>query len=167
MDYDATIISCMDGGRGFEIKADNAAFMSTRGDITCRFGAEKHMRLTLAVQPRSDLCLMYLYIDGEYQGIKQYTKSTGSFAQVNPVGITIGSPDCTVDIYNIRAYNRYLTSDEILMNFIADRQDVGEMLSMYRSNDITDEHGKIVISKMTTALPTLPYGIFEGSDSPQ
>ena len=167
MDYDATIISCMNGGRGFEIKADNAAFKSTRGDITCRYGVEKHMRLTFTVQPRSEYCLMYLYIDGEYQGIKQYTKATGSFAQVNPVGISIGSADCAVDIYSIRVYDRYLTSDEVLMNFIADRQDVSEMISLYRANDIKDEYGNIVISKLTTAVPTLPYGIFEGPESPQ
>ena len=167
MDYDATIISCMDGGRGFEIKADNALFASTRGNISCRYGVEKHMRLTLAVQPRSSLCLMYLYIDGEYQGIQQYTKATGSFAQVTPVGISIGSADSVVDIYSIRVYDRYLEADEVLMNYIADRQDVGEMLALYRANDIKDDSGNIVISKLTTAMPVLPYGIFEGPESPQ
>ena len=106
---------------------------------------------------------MYLYIDGEYQGIKQYSNS-GSFAQVDPVGITIGSEGCAVDIYSIRIYDRYLNDDEVLGNFIADRQDVAEMLSLYRSNDIKDANGNIVISKLPS---TLPYGIFEGPESPQ
>ena len=163
MDYDATIISCMSGGRGFEIKADNASFKSTRGDIGCRFAAETHMRLTYSVHSRSDYRLMYLYIDGEYQGIKQYSNS-GSFAQVDPVGITIGSEGCAVDIYSIRIYDRYLNDDEVLGNFIADRQDVAEMLSLYRSNDIKDANGNIVISKLPASLP---YGIFEGPESPQ
>ena len=163
MDYDTTIISCMSGGRGFEIKADNAEFKSTRGDIGCRFSAETHMRLTYSVHSRSDYRLMYLYIDGEYQGIKQYA-NTGSFAQVDPVGITIGAEGCAVDIYSIRIYDRYLNDDEVLGNFIADRQDVAEMLSLYRSNDVKDENGNIVISKLPASLP---YGIFEGPESPQ
>ena len=38
------------------------------------------------------------------------------------------------------------------------------MLSLYRSNDIKDANGNIVISKLPS---TLPYGIFEGPESPQ
>ena len=167
MDYDATVISCMDSGRGFEVNADNAVLASTRGNIDCRFGINTHMRLTFDVRPLNDQRLMYLFIDGEIQAVKQYSGSTGSFAQPTPAGITIGSQYATVYLYGARAYNRYLTDDEVLGNFIADRQDVAEMLRLYRENDIKDDYGNITIAKLTAAKPGLSYGIFEGPESPQ
>ena len=163
LDYDVPIISCMSGGRGFSITADHASFKSARSEVTARYTTDTHLRLTLVVQPQTKYRLVYLYIDGEYAGISQYA-GTDSFKQTDPIGITIGNALCGVDIYEIRVYDRDLTDEEVLGNFIADRQDVGEMLSLYRANDIKDEYGKIVIDKLDAALP---YCIFTGAESPQ
>ena len=163
LDYDVPIISCMNGDRGFSITADHAVFKSARSEVTARYTTDTHLRLTLVVQPQTKNRLVYLYIDGEYAGITQYS-GTDSFRQTEPVGITIGNALCGVDVYAIRVYDRDLTDDEVLGNFIADRQDVGEMLTLYRANDIKDEYGNIVINKLD---PSLPYAIFTGPESPQ
>ena len=163
LDYDAAIISCMNGDRGFSITADHATFKSARSTVTARYTTDTHLRLSLIVQPQTKNRLVYLFIDGEYAGISQYA-ATDSFRQPDPVGITIGNALCGVDIYNIRVYDRDLTDDEILGNFIADRQDVGEMLTLYYANDIKNDYGNIVINKLD---PSLPYAVFTGPESPQ
>ena len=141
-DYDVPIISCMSGDRGFQVFADHAVFKSARSEVSTRYKTDTQLRLTLAVQPQTDYRLVMLYINGEYAGYSQYS-GTDSFRQADPVGITIGNAECGVDISAIRVYDRYLTDSEVLMNYIADRQDVAEMLSLYRSNDIEDEYGNI------------------------
>ena len=163
LDYDAPIISCMSGDRGFRVTADQTVFKSARSEISAKYSTDTHLRLTLTVQPQSKNRLEYLYIDGEYARIVQYPQ-TDSFRQADAVGITIGHASCGVDIYAIRVYDRDLTGDEVLGNFIADRQDVGEMLSLYRANNIKDEYGNIVIDKLSASLP---YVVFTGLESPQ
>lgn len=162
LDYETPIISCMSGNRGFEIYADHAVFKSARAEVNCRYTTDRRTRLTLAVQPQSENRLVYLYIDGIYQGISQYS-STDSFQQADPVGITIGDAACGADVYCIRVYDRWLTGEEVLGNYIADRQDAFEMLSLYQRNDIF-ENSKITISKLPKDLP---YVILTGPESPQ
>lgn len=163
LDYDSPIISCMSGNRGFEVYPDHAVFKSARAEVNCRFTTDRRTRLTLAVEPQSANRLVYLYIDGVYQGISQYS-TTDSYQQADPVGITIGNnPMCGVKIYNTRVYDRYLTAEEVLGNYIADRQDAFEMLELYQRNDIF-ENGKITISKLPKDLP---YVILTGPESPQ
>lgn len=163
LDYDSPIISCMSGNRGFEIYADHAVFKSARAEVSTRFATDKRIRLTLAVEPQNDYRLVYLYIDGIYQSISQYS-TTDSFQQAEPVGITVGdNARCGVDLYNVRVYDRYLTGDEVLMNYIADRQDAFEMLELYQRNDIY-ENGQIAISRLPKDLP---YAVLTGPESPQ
>jgi uncharacterized protein len=52
-------------------------------------------------------------------GAVQYPEDD-DFSQATPVGITIGSNDCTTDIYTIRAYDNGLTRYQVLDNWIAD-----------------------------------------------
>ena len=162
LDYDTPIISCMSGNRGFEVYADHAVFKSARAEVNCRFTTDRRTRLTLAVQPQSEDRLVYLYIDGVYQSISQYS-TTDSFQQADPVGISIGDAACGADVYCVRVYDRYLTPEEVLGNYIADRQDAFEMLALYQRNDIF-ESGKITISKLPKDLP---YVILTGPESPQ
>ena len=163
LEYDSPIISCMSGNRGFEIYADHAVFKSARAEVSTRFATDKRIRLTLTVQRQSDYRLVYLYIDGVYQSVSQYS-TTDSFQQADPVGITIGdNARCGVDTYNLRVYDRYLTGDEVLMNYIADRQDAFEMLQLYQRNDIY-ENGQIAISRLPKDLP---YVVLTGPESPQ
>ncbi len=162
LDYETPIISCMSGNRGFEIFADHAVFKSARAEVNCRFTTDRRTRLTLTVQPQSENRLVYLYIDGVYQGISQYS-TTDSFQQAEPVGISIGDAACGTDVYCLRVYDRCLTAQEVLGNYIADRQDAFEMLALYQRNDIF-ENGKITISKLPKDLP---YVILSGPESPQ
>ena len=96
-------------------------------------------------------------------GVIQYPEDD-NFAQVTPVDITIGTNSCTTDIYCIRVYDNDLTRYQILNNWIADTQNITELLERYRHNDVYDEYGNIVISKLPSDLP---YFVMEGAELPQ
>ena len=169
MDYSGKVISCMSGDRGFEVYADHAVFKSARSEKTLRFTTDRRMRITMAVMPRSsdvntDYRVVCFYIDGTFQGVIQYS-GNDNFAQADPVNITMGGTAlCGVDIYNIRVYDRYLTPDEVLGNYEADRQNAAEMIELHQSNDIFDANGKVSIEKLPASLP---YVVFTGNESPQ
>ena len=169
MDYSGKVISCMSGDRGFEVYADHAVFKSARSEKTLRFTTDRRMRITMAVMPRNndvnkDYRIVYFYIDGEVQGVIQYS-GNDNFAQADPVNITMGGTAlCGVDIYNLRVYDRFLTPEEVLGNYEADRQNAAEMVELHQVNDIFDANGKVAIEKLPASMP---YVVFTGNESPQ
>jgi hypothetical protein len=75
------------------------------------------------------------WADGIPVGVAVYP-STETFKQTQPKKIVIGSNECDVDIYTVKLYNRSLTEQEHLRNFIADATTPQEMLDRYNRNDI-------------------------------
>ena len=61
-------------------------------------------------------------------------KGTDRLYQYQSVPITIGSEDCDVHIYRIKAYSAALTDKNILDNFIADARDAETIIERYRRN---------------------------------
>ena len=167
LNYDAPVISCMSGGRGFEIYADHAIFKSAQSEKEIRFTTDKRLRIAISTMPRDadlekDYRYLWIYIDGEYQGMNQYADND-SFIQATPVNITVGgNTQCGVDLYNIRVYNSYLGEEDVLLNYIADRQNLLEMFELYEANNVM-ENGSVSINKLPADLP---YVVFEGPRSP-
>ena len=163
MDYDATILSCMSGGRGFSLTAQLARLASEQSEISMQYKENEHVRVSFVVEKRSQNRLIYIYVNGIASGVVQYPDSD-DFAQSTPVGISIGSNDCTVDIYRIRIYDNNLSRSQILNNWIADTQNVTLMLERFRRNNIYDAYGNIVIAKLPNDLP---YMVIECIELPQ
>lgn len=163
LNYDSVIMSCMNGGRGFQLTAQRATLSSEQSEISTQYKEDEHVRISFVVEKRSENRLLYIYINGIMSGVVQYP-SDDNFAQVSPVNISIGSNDCTTDIYCIRVYDNNLTRYQILDNWIADTQDISTMLARYEHNNVYDEYGYVVIDKLPTDLP---YMVLSCTELPQ
>ena len=70
---------------------------------------------TFVTEKRTEHRLLYCYINGIMSGAVQYPVDD-DFAQTSPVNISIGSNDCTMDLYCIRVYDNDLTRHQILID---------------------------------------------------
>lgn len=163
MNYDTVILSCMADGKGISLTAQKIRLTSEQSEISMQFKEEEHVRAAFVIEKRSEHRLIYCYINGIMSGVVQYPEDD-DFAQTTPVNITIGSNDCTVDLYCIRVYDNDLTRHQILDNWIADTQTIEDMLSRYQRNSVYDEYGNIVIAQLPGDLP---YMILECAELPQ
>ena len=162
-DYDSVIISCWSGNRGLKVTPQSMLLKSAGTQISTQFKDNEHVRIAFVVEKETEHRLIYCYINGIVSGVVQYP--TGDdFAQQNPVGISIGSNNATVDIYTIRVYDNDLSRDQMVTNWIADTQNVDLMLERYERNNVYDVSKQIVIAKLPSYLP---YMILEGSELPQ
>ena len=94
------------------------------------------------------------YEDGVPYRPLDYTASNRLYQQ-DPLPIVIGSTDCDVHIYRMKAYTAYLSDKEILDNFIADAPNAEEMIARYERNDIYDENGNLDPDKLAEKCPQL------------
>ena len=163
MNYDAVILSCLSGGRGLYLTAQKVQMNSEQSVISMQFKENEHVRVAFVVEKRTENRLIYCYINGIMSGAIQYPVND-DFAQTEPVGISIGSNECTIDLYCIRVYDNDLTRSQVLDNWIADTQDVEDMLARYQRNQVYDAYGNIVKEQLPHDLP---YLILECDELPQ
>jgi len=163
MNYDAVILSCLAGGRGLYLTAQKVQMNSEQSEISMQFKENEHVRVAFVVEKRTENRLIYCYINGIMSGAVQYPVND-DFAQTEPVGISVGSNECTIDLYCIRVYDNDLTRSQILDNWIADTQDVEDMLARFQRNQVYDAYGNIVKEQLPSDLP---YLILECDELPQ
>lgn len=152
MNYDSVIMTCMSGGKGIQITSREAVMSSEQTEVDTQFKEDEHIRLAFVTEKRAENRLVFIYINGIASRVVQYP-SSDDFQQATPANFVIGSNDATVDIYCIRVYDNDLTSQQVMGNWIADTQDVDEMLDRYSRNNVFDAYGQIVIEKLPTDLP--------------
>lgn len=166
LNYDATILSTWSGERGIKITAQKALLKSEQSEIFTQYKENETVRIAFTVEKRAENRLLAIYINGIMSGVVQYP-ADDDFAQSAPVGISIGSNDCTTDIYCIRVYSNNLTRYQILDNWIADTQDVEKLVERYSRNNIFDDYGNIVASKIPSYLPYMVVNVSRYADLPQ
>lgn len=166
LNYDAVILSSWNGERGVKITAQKALLKSEQSEIFTQYKENETVRVAFTVEKKAENRLLSIYINGIMSGVIQYP-TDDDFSQSSPVGISIGSNDCTTDIYCIRVYSNNLTRYQILDNWIADTQDVGKMAERYDRNNIFDDYGEISIAKIPSYLPYMVVDVSKYSDLPQ
>ena len=94
-------------------------------------------------------------MDGTPDSTKLYTSEGESMQQTSPVNIRIGSPNCDVYVYMIKAYPTYMTNDNELSNFIMDAPNANEMVDRFERNDVLNESGEVDWQKLARQNPDL------------
>lgn len=155
-DYDSILINCLSNGRGFSLTSNNAKLFSELTRIETKFKEDEKVRVSFVIEPTSENRLIYTYINGVLSGLIQYPNND-NFSQSNPVGISIGSNDATIDLYNVRVYNINLDHSDMLTNFIADTPDRITKFNLYTNNDIFDTYGNINYNQVIDRIPCLTF----------
>ncbi len=166
LNYDATIFSSWSGERGIKITAQKALLKSEQSEIFTQYKEDETVRVAFTVEKRAENRLLAIYINGIMSGVVQYP-TDDDFSQTNPVGISIGSNDCTTDIYCIRVYSNNLSRYQVLDNWIADTQDLETLTDRYSRNNIFDDYGNIVTSKIPPYLPYMVLNVDSYAKLPQ
>ena len=162
-DYNAEIITCYANDIGIKITPQMVTFKGAQSEISTLYKDNEHVRLSIVVEKQTENRLILVYINGIMSRAIQYA-SGERFSQLSPVGISIGSDECGVDIYAIRVYDNNLTRKQVLDNWIADTQVGTTLIERYSHNDIYDAYGNITVATLPSDLP---YFVLEGPELPQ
>lgn len=161
-DYDAKWFDCYSDGIGLRMYAQSATLNSEQSEVGVPYyeGITDPIELEFDVWPKSRYAYIIPWIDGVQAGVKVYPQND-AFVQPNAKNITIGSADCDVYLYMVKAYDNYLTNENHIENFIADAPNAQEMVDRYNRNDILDANGKISYLKLAQANPGLRVHVFD------
>ena len=163
-DYDSVVLSCVHEGRGLVVKSQSVVFKSEQSEeIVMMFKEDERVRVTIAIEPQTLNRFMKFYVNGVLCGVEQYAEND-NFKQSSPQNITIGSDTCGLDLYKLRFYDRNLSDDEQLNNFICDRSTISERIAAQERNNIYDTSGVLTIGSLP---PTIPYIVMQCPELPQ
>lgn len=158
--YDAQVLRCRnESGPGLVLNAQNSVYATDSRELSIPYCEDTRMELEYDVWPSSSsIVLKEKYIMGWLDGVPCAVTQYGSdgFSQSAADGITditIGSDDCDVYIYLVKIYQRHLSDDEHLANFIFDASNAAEMIERFQRNDILDERGEISWQKVLEKNP--------------
>ena len=162
-DYNAQVLKCYNDNTniGLLLRAQNAIYKSEQATIETQYCEDSYLEFetdiwknptTPTIVNGMDVTQRYImtWLDGVPSGAKVYA-TNDSF--VNHEQIIIGSEDCDVYLYLLKVYEKSLSNEEHLSNFIADSLNAKQMLERYQRNDILDETGEISYLKLAKANP--------------
>ena len=151
---DAMAISCLNGGIGLAVQANNVFLYGNQTTLTLSTCEDQRTELDINIEPDSadrlasiwESCSTFSY--DQYDANESYTQGTAQ-------GITFGSDDADVYLYLLRAYSRDLTETEIKANYVADGKDGAEIIARQERNDIYDGTGGINLEKVAARNPNM------------
>ena len=158
LDETVPIIDLRNNGRGLLITASEIIF-SSRGGVTVntKYKPDENIRVAIVVTSTDDMTypgFIFIYVDGILTGATTYP-FTDYFTSETPLSI-VGSNDAVVSVKQIRTYEKALTNDEILDNYILYRDTVEELVDAYDRNNIYEEGSKHISSdKLAAATPII------------
>jgi hypothetical protein len=170
-DINKILITSFTENKGFILKSNECIIKSQQSEINTKFKEDERVKVSFVIQRSGSVTkLIKTFINGVMSGLVQYpyNSETGigdNFTQSIPVDITINPDGGDIDIYSIRVYNKPLTDNEILQNYIADL-DVNKKKNKYKFNDIFDDNGNID-AEIIKKNKLIPYLIFTGPELPQ
>lgn len=158
---EASIISCISGNVGFDIKAQEFLISSAlRQTLTGQFKQDERIRIGFTIeQVTGTNRFMHLFMNGKHSGTVQY--DTNDYFVQNPAaGITMGDASCKLDIYNILVYETALSFRQMQDNSIANLDDTAQMFKELEDNDIYNEESSgydLSYDKCVQKYPCIRY----------
>jgi hypothetical protein len=157
-------VSVVSSFKGLQVNAQSASFRSTSSSVTTQYCEDSYIELTIDItkaDPKAIKNYIKVWINGVPSGFVVYD-SNDNYIDYDQHPITIGSPDCDVDLYLIKVYEKQLSNQDHLNNFIADAPDAKTMVARFNRNNILDaERGDISPKKLALANPDCLVHLYE------
>ena len=164
-----SFLTCIDDNIGIDMKVEHATVYNSGGSLKSDYCENTIIEYEFNINKDTDMMIVMSYEDGAPSKPCEYTE-TSSFKQSSPKPITIGSEDCDILIYRMKAYSISLTDTDIKNNFIADARNAEEIIARYNRNNIYNEDGKLIstsasgdfsVDALMKAAPDLRYVFIE------
>ena len=140
-DRDGIILDCMAGGVGFQMTTQEALIRTTAGtEVSTKFASGMNYKIAFVVSAKGGNRLLQLYVNGILSGAVRFSQ-TDSMIQDSPADIRVLSDDADVELRNFRIYDRAISDDEELSNYIVDRKTSNEMVVLFQSNAVMNDEG--------------------------
>ena len=162
IDNDGIILDLTnENGHGLLITTSEAKLVTSDNKVvSTKFKAEEQNRISFVINRResgNNAGFVFIYVNGILSGAAEYSNT--ATIRVTKNIIFNGSSD--ILLKQIIIYDKPLSSDEILNNYILYRDSISEMLSIYSRNNVTTDDGQLSPEKL---LNTLPVMYFTGLD---
>ena len=165
---DTSFLTCLNENIGLDMKVENATIYNSGGLLKSDYCEDTIIEYEFNINKDTDMMIVMSYEDGAPSKPYEYTE-TSSFKQSSPQPITIGSEDCDIHIYRMKAYSNSLTDTDIKNNFIADARNADEIIARYNRNQIytdgklisTSASGDFNVDALMKAAPDLRYIFLE------
>lgn len=164
-DKDAVFLTCKSTAAndraGLEMRTHEAFYYTSSDTLNQPYSEEDIIEFeynvnSIDTEVADATSFVMTYEDGVAARPLLYSNDAGYLLyQLNPVPITIGSDDCDVHIYRMKAYSSALTDSNILSNFIADARDSDTMIARYERNQIYNENQELTPESVAAACPDL------------
>ena len=164
-----SFIQCLNDGIGLDMKIEGAFVQCSNGTLKSNYCEDAIIEYEFNINKAEDMTIVMSYEDGTPSTPFKYDATT-SFKQQTAQPITIGSDDCDIHIYRMKAYSKSLSDSEILKNFIADARNASEMINRHDRNQIFDENNALITTTaaggfsadaLMKAAPDLRYVFLE------
>ena len=154
-DRNANVITCLNGTKGFQVTAEEASMYTgstkevedddgnkvvTNVGVGSKFASDMLLKIAFVIGRRADGRLIELYVNGIRSKADIYAEGD-NFQQDIAQSITIDSSFADIDTRVVRVYNRAISDDEELGNYIVDRQTSAEMSDLFLANEVLNEDG--------------------------
>lgn len=155
VDRNANVITCLNGTKGFQVTAEEASMYTgstkeveddegnkivTNVGVGSKFASDMLLKVAFVIGKRTEGRLIELYVNGIRSKADIYAEGD-DFQQDVAQGITLDSSFADIDARIVRVYNRAITDDEELGNYIVDRPTSSEMSDLFLANDVLNEDG--------------------------
>ena len=165
--YDGTIltIGTETDNVYLQLKANEAIYKPSGGQkLTVPYCENSYIEFELDIWPYGvdgKTAYIMCWLDGVPASASIYESNIDFLQTSNPKDIVVGSKDCDVELYMIKVYERHLSNDEHLANFIMDASTATEIISRYNRNNILDERGEISYQKLIEKNPNCDVYLYD------
>ena len=153
-DPSTEVISCMSGGIGLTMKAEEAVLSSELNTMSTPYCTDKKVEMDISIEPDSGERFACVYLKAIPSRGMSYDAGD-RWTQSSPAMLKIGSEEADVWIYRIKMYSYALTRREILQNHIADCANPAEMVERYERNDVFNSDGSLDMTELSKKNPQL------------